>query len=68
MIQEAIEAKRLMDKYNREQALGICRQRQGNAKKQCEINAKKGNTERTTYWRGEAGYWSNVEKAIESEA
>ena len=61
-IQPGLEAKRLVDKYGKEMSLGIARQRMLHALDM----GKSLEGERSTYWIGQAGFWDEVKKSIES--
>jgi len=60
-VQPGLEAKRLVDKYNKEIALDIARQRMLHALDM----GKSLEGERSTYWIAQAGFWQEVKKSIE---
>lgn len=61
--QSHLEAKRLVDKYGKESALGICRQRSLHALDMANDMTSK---ERMAYWKSEFSFWDEVKKSIES--
>ena len=62
-IDSHLKAKELVDKYDKETALGICRQRILHA-----LDMAKETTlgDRRSHWEAEAGYWMKVKQSIES--
>lgn len=62
-IQPHLKAKELVDKYDKETALGICRQRILHA-----LDMAKETTlgDRRLHWESEAGFWLEVKTSIES--
>ena len=62
-IQSHLKAKELVNKYDKEMCLGICRQRILHA-----LDMAKEATlgDRKAHWEAEAGYWMEVKQSIES--
>jgi len=60
--QSSLEAKRLVDKYGRESAIGIARQRSLHALDMANDLLTK---ERAAYWKSEFSFWNEVREAIE---
>lgn len=61
-IQSHLKAKQLVDKYDKETALGICRQRILHA-----LDMAKETTlgDRRSHWESESSYWMDVKQSIE---
>lgn len=62
-IQPHLKAKELVEKYDKETSLGICRQRILHA-----LDMAKEATlgDRRSHWEAEAGFWMEVKQSIES--
>ena len=60
--QSSLEAKRLVDKYGQEAAIGIARQRSLHALDMANDMTSK---ERAAYWKSEFSFWNEVREAIE---
>lgn len=61
--QSHLEAKRLVDKYGREAAIGIARQRSLHS---LDMASGLLSEERTIYWKSEFSFWNEVKESIES--
>ena len=62
-IQSHMEAKRLVDKYGKEAAIGIARQRSLHSLDMANDMTSK---ERSAYWKSEFSFWNEVKESIES--
>jgi len=61
-VQPHLEAKRLVDKYGKEAAIGICRQRSLHALDMANDMTSK---ERVAHWKSEFSFWNEVKESIE---
>ena len=61
-IQSSLEAKRLVDKYGKDAAIGIARQRSLHALDMANDLLTK---ERAAYWKSEFSFWNEVKESIE---
>lgn len=63
-IQSHLKAKELVDKYDKDTALGICRQRILHA---LDMAKETIIYHRKEHWEAEASYWMEVKQSIESK-